>query len=205
MDRTLYLAFLALSFGLIIVPGPNVLVIVSTSITHGAKRGLQTVAGTSLAMAIQLTIVAIGTVWFVQLISDGLHYLKWIGVAYLLYLGLSQLKTAIRSKKPETQITASASFTRGFLVSLTNPKTLLFFSAFFPQFVTAAASYTFQIFLLSFSFLMMAVVLDSSYALLSSRLTVLAKNRYLVSFNNGFSGLLFLLASAWLAATNRSS
>lgn len=203
MDITLFLTFLVVSFGLIIVPGPNVLVIVSTSITHGTKRGLQTVAGTSLAMAIQLNVVATGTAWFVQLISDGLYYLKWIGVAYLLYLGLYHLRTALSSTKEEIKITASATFTRGFLVSLTNPKTLLFFSAFLPQFVTAAADYNFQIFLLSLSFLVMAMILDSCYALISSKLTFFVKNRYVNSYQNGFSGLLFLGASAWLAATKR--
>jgi len=137
MNTTLYLTFLVVSFGLIIVPGPNVLVIVSTSITHGTKRGLQTVAGTSFAMAIQLITVAVGTAWFVQLISNGLYYLKWVGVAYLLYLGLYHLRKVISSKQQETEIAASATFKRGFAVSLTNPKTLLFFSAFLPQFVTS--------------------------------------------------------------------
>lgn len=203
MDTTLYLTFLVVSFGLIIIPGPNVLVIVSTSIAYGARRGLHTVAGTSLAMAIQLLVVAIGTAWLIQLISNGLYYLKWAGVVYLLFLGLYHLKLSIKPNKQETKISTSASFTRGFLVSLTNPKTLLFFSAYFPQFVSTSGSFSFQILLLSFSFLILAILLDSCYALLSSKLTILAKNRYLNAFQNGFSSLLFLGASAWLAATKR--
>jgi len=205
MDITLYLTFLVVSFGLIIVPGPNVLVIVSTSITHGTKRGLQTVAGTSLAMAIQLLVVATSTAWLVQVISNGLQYLKWVGVVYLLYLALYHLKLAFSSGKYEAIDTTSATFRRGFLVSLTNPKTLFFFSAFIPQFVTSAGSYNMQIFLLSLSFLIMAIIMDSCYALLSSKLSVLAKESLLSTFRNGFSGLLYLGACAWLAVTNRSS
>lgn len=204
MDITLYFSFLIISFGLIVVPGPNVLVIVSTSIAHGKKRGLQTVAGTSLAMAVQLIVVAIGTAWFVQVISNGLHYLKWVGVAYLLYLALFHLKAALDSEKKEMKITSSVTFARGFLVSLTNPKTLFFFGAFLPQFVTSSGDYNLQIFLFSLSFLMMAMVLDSCYALLSSRLSLLVKERFLGIFQNAFSGLLYLGASVWLAATNRS-
>jgi len=200
MDTSLYLAFLLVAFGLIIVPGPNVLVIVSTSITHGKRHGLQTVAGTSLAMAIQLIVVAVSTAWFVQVISDGLQYIKWLGVVYLLYLALLHLKRSFRPEEKETTITSSVTFRRGFLVSLTNPKTLLFFSAFLPQFVTLAGSYEFQIFVLSLSFLLMAILLDSCYALLSARLTLLANKRYLNSFRNGLSGLLYLAVSAWLAA-----
>ena len=205
MDITLYLAFLFVSLGLIIIPGPNVLVIVSTSITHGIKRGLQTVAGTSLAMAIQLFVVAIGTTCFVQVISNGLYYLKWIGVAYLVYLGLFHLIASIKHKKEQVEITTSATFTRGFLVSLTNPKTLLFFSAFLPQFVSRSGNYGLHIFLLSISFLIMAVILDSWYALLSSKFALLIKNRHLNSFQNGLSGLLYLIAGAWLATLTRST
>ena len=205
MDSALYVTFLIVSFGLIIIPGPNILVIVSTSIAHGTKRGLQTVAGTSLAMAIQLLIVAIGTAGFVQLLSNGLFYLKWIGVAYLLYLGLFHIKNTFKPKKGETEVSASASFGRGFLVSLTNPKTLLFFSAFLPQFVSQTGDYGAQILLLSVSFWMMAVVLDSSYALLSSKLGLFIKTRHLNTVQNGFSGVLYLGASAWLAATKRSA
>ena len=203
MDITLYLTFLIVSFGLIIVPGPNVLVIVSTSVAHGKKRGLQTVAGTSLAMALQLLIVGMGTAWLVQLIADGLYYLKWVGVAYLLYLGLKHIKTAMKATNRSVEITASATFTRGFLVSLTNPKTMLFFSAFFPQFVSGAENYHFQILLLSSTFLILATVLDSCYALLSSKLVLLTKNGYMARMQAGFSGLLFLGAGAWLASTNR--
>ena len=204
MDIILYLTFLTVSFWLIIVPGPNVLVIVSTSIAHGRKRGLQTVAGTSFAMALQLIIVGAGTTWFVQSIADGLYYMKWLGVAYLFYLGIKHIRKAVNSTNPTVEITASATFTKGFIVSLTNPKTMFFFSAFLPQFVSSAENYHLQILLLSVSFLVMAAVLDSCYALLSSRLVRLTKNGYPARFQNGLSGLLFLVAGAWLASTNRS-
>ena len=152
MDIILYLTFLAVSFGLIIVPGPNVLVIVSTSIAHGKRRGLQTVAGTAIAMALQLIIVGVGTTWFVQAITNGLHYMKWVGVAYLIYLGVRHITKAVNSSNRVVEITASATFTRGFLVSLTNPKTMMFFSAFLPQFVSSVENYHLQILLLSISF-----------------------------------------------------
>lgn len=70
------------------------LVIISASIPHGTKCGLQTVAGTSLAMSIQLIVVAATTARLVQVITNGLHYSKWGGVVYLLYLGLYHWKEA---------------------------------------------------------------------------------------------------------------
>ena len=128
MDANLYIAFLVVSFGLIVIPGPNVLVIVSTSITHGKLHGLRTVAGTSLAMAVQLFIVAIGTAWFIQFLTEGFYILKWLGVSYLLYLGLQHLKRVATRSDPHTEPANSTSFSLGFFVSLTNPKTILFFS-----------------------------------------------------------------------------
>jgi len=204
MDITLFLTFVIVSFAVIVIPGPNVLVIVSTSIMHGKNRGLQTVAGTSLAMALQLVIVVVGTSWFIQILADGFYILKWLGVAYLLYLGLQHLKNAIFVQSSRSELTASASFSRGFFVSLTNPKTLLFFSSFLPQFVSSSENYLFQIALLSVVFLLLAVVLDSCYAILSTRLKPLLEQRNLSKLQTGFSGLLFLGASVWLAALRRA-
>ena len=76
MELTL---FLLLAFGLIILPGPNVMVIVTTSIIHRKVRGLQAVAGTSCAMIVQRLVAALGTAWFVTAASEGLKWIKWLG------------------------------------------------------------------------------------------------------------------------------
>lgn len=204
MDLTLFISFLIFSAGVIIIPGPNVLIIFSTSVKHGASRGLQTVAGTSLAMLIQLIIAGIGTSWFIQLLAEGFYILKWLGVAYLLYLGLQHLSHAISVRETETQLMASTSFKRGFIISLTNPKTILFFSAFLPQFVSATSNYFQQISILSFTFLLIAIIINSSYAILSAKLQPFLRNRNLSRIQNGFSGLLFLGACTWLATTRRA-
>lgn len=203
MDINIFLTFLILSTLVIIIPGPNVLVIVSTSLVHGKSRGLQTVVGTSFAMTIQLVIAAFSTSWFVQLLSDGFYVLKWLGVAYLVYLGFKYIKDAIKPSESSRSLTASASFTRGFVVSLTNPKTIVFFSAFLPQFVSSTEDYLQQIGVLSATFLLIAITLDSAYAVLSSKLKSLVEEKNMSRYQNGLSGLLFLGASAWLAVTRR--
>jgi len=193
------LLFILVSIGVIIVPGPNVLVIVSTCISHGRLRGLQTVAGTSTAMIVQLFIAAIGTSWFVSTLASGFFWLKWTGVLYLCYLGVNHLKSAVQ-KTEHQQISGIGSFHRGFWVSLTNPKTILFFSAFLPQFVYPSESYFSQIALLSSIFCFLAVVLDSSYALLADKLTSLLGSKFSAK-QNYLSSALYLGASATLAAT----
>ncbi len=149
MDLTLYFPFIIISIGLIVVPGPNVLVIISTSIAHGKLRGLQTVLGTSSAMIVQLVVAGIATAYFIDQITNGLVILKWLGVAYLIYLGVFNLYCGLSQNPPSKQLSAAGSFVRGFFVSLTNPKTLLFFGAFLPQFITGDNPYWPQIIILS--------------------------------------------------------
>ena len=193
------LAFTLVSIGIIIIPGPNVLVAVSTSIVHGKVRGLQTVAGTSTAMLIQLVIVALGTSWFVSTLANGFVWLKWLGVIYLFYLGVSHLLDIRNAAK--TQISAVGTFQRGFWVSLTNPKTILFFGAFLPQFTTPAISYQLQIAALSLIFLFLAMVLDSGYALLAHKLPSILKTKNLTRYQHSASGALYLCAGTMLATT----
>jgi len=193
------LAFILVSIGIIIIPGPNVLVVVSTSIAHGKVRGLQTVAGTSTAMLIQLCIAALGTSLFISTLANGFVWLKWLGVIYLLYLGVRHL-LAVRSTS-DTIISAAGTFQRGFWVSLTNPKTILFFSAFLPQFTTPDISYQLQIAVLSLIFWFLAVLLDSGYALLAHKLLSILKTKNMAKYQHGASGALYISAGTILALT----
>lgn len=203
MDTSLLLSFLMVSGALIIIPGPNVLVIVATSSTHGLGRGLQTIAGTTTAMAIQLAIAAVATAWFVQRLAYGFHILKWMGAAYLLLLALQHLKRLFVAHHVAIPLSAGGSFARGFIVSLTNPKTIVFFSAWLPQFISPSGSYNEQIIILSAMFLCLAALLDSCYALLSSRLRSLLQHKNLCRIQHGCAGLALMGASAWLAVARR--
>ena len=191
------LAFVLVSIGVLIVPGPTVLVVVSTSLSHGRTRGLQTVLGSSLAMVIQLLVAGLGTSWLVSTLTTGFFWLKWLGVCYLVYLGVQLILSS--GKQQAATVSASGSFNRGFWVTLTNPKTILFFSAFLPQFASASGSYSAQIFLLSAIFWILAVILDSGYVILSSKLSPLLKSNGLARHQGRITGSIFLGAGAVLA------
>lgn len=199
--------FVLLSAGLIIMPGPNVLAIVSTSIAYGRVRGLQTVVGTSLAMLVQLAIATAGTAWFVETLSSGFLVLKWFGVTWLLFLGLRHLRDALKQREVPP-LSALASLQRGFWISLTNPKTILFFSAFLPQFVSPESAYLPQVLFLSAIFWGMAVLSDSTYALLSSGLARWLQTGYFARSRFGrvqgaVTGVLYVGAGVTLAAANQ--
>jgi threonine/homoserine/homoserine lactone efflux protein len=203
MDLPVYVAFMAVSAAFIVLPGPNIVVIVSTGLTRGRARALQTVAGTSAAMAIQLALVAVGTSWFVQRISDGFTVLKWLGATWLVLLALNHFRRSLRADKDDGHVAAVTSFITGFITSLTNPKTILFFSAFLPQFVVPTHGYAYQITVLSVSFLLLAIVIDSTYAVASARVWQRLDRARSPALHHRFSAALYLIAGTWLAMLRR--
>jgi threonine/homoserine/homoserine lactone efflux protein len=176
MHIELYFAFVLTTVILILIPGPNVALIVANSVAHGSKYGLLTVAGTSSAMVIQLALTGLGMSELMGNLAHLFECLRWVGVAYLVYLGIQHwMATPVDlTQTPPQAKSVRAIYLRGFLVSLTNPKTLFFFGAFFPQFlVPTSRNAGGQMFLLSITFLTLAIILDSTWAILAGRLRAL--------------------------------
>jgi homoserine/homoserine lactone efflux protein len=171
MHVPLYLGFVLASTILILIPGPNVSLIVANAIAYGTRYGLLTVAGTSSAIVVQLALATLGLTATLDMLAGAFEWIRWIGVAYLLYLGVRQWAAApvdlTRTRPQPRSIRAIA--LRGFLISLTNPKTLLFYGAFFPQFLSPDAPIGPQVLLLSITFLGIAAALDTGWALLAGR------------------------------------
>jgi len=204
MDTTLYISFMLVSAGFILLPGPNVLLIVATSISSGRWRGLQTVMGTTSAMAIQLFVAAAGTVWLASFLAESLIWIKWAGVVYLFYLGCKHLLALSDSGVTQAApVSGTAIYWRGFFISLLNPKTILFFGAFLPQFVAADYPVAPQMAVLSVSFLLLAAVLDSMYAVAASVVSSAINRPAVQRWREGVTGLLFLGASFGLAMSRR--
>lgn len=204
MSLHLYAAFVAAVTILMLIPGPNVALIVANSLAHGARYGLVTVAGTSAAMVVQLGLTALGMTAALDALAQGFEILRWLGVAYLVFLGLRvwRARPIALAHTPPDPAAARAMFLRGFLVSLTNPKTLLFYAAFLPQFVDASQSIGRQLAILSVTFVGLALVLDSGWALLAARLRAVldVRGRWL----NRLAGGLLMGAGLGLALARRA-
>ncbi|HEX4768381.1 MAG TPA: LysE family translocator [Lichenihabitans sp.] len=204
MSLVSYLAFVAASAVLIATPGPNVALIVGTSIRHGRAAGLATVIGTSAAMVVQLAATVFGLSVAILSAAHLFGLLRWAGVAYLLGLGLR----ALLGWPESPDVIAAApdlgrAVGRGFAVSLTNPKTLLFYGAFLPQFVDRSGWVTGQLLLLSATFLVLAATLDTGWALLAHQ----ARGLLLVrpGWHERISGACLITAAAGLALTHEKS
>jgi homoserine/homoserine lactone efflux protein len=204
MSLELYFAFVAATAILILIPGPSVSLIVANSVAHGPRFGLVTVAGTASAVVIQLILTVAGMTTFLSIMANWFEWLRWIGVVYLVYLGIRAWRAPavdLTKAKPQPR-SARGIYLRGFLVSLSNPKTLLFYGAFFPQFVSVGGDLTAQLVLLAATFLIIEVSLDSCWALLAGRFrAALAVNGKL---RNRVTGGLLIGAGAGLALARRS-
>ncbi len=202
MPPDLYLGFVAATFVLILIPGPNVALIVANSVAHGTRYGLVTVAGTSVALTIQLVLTVAGLSAMLSLMASWFEVLRWIGVAYLAWLAVRAWRapaTDLAQTAPEPRAVRVIAL-RGFLVALTNPKTLLFVGAFLPQFVSPDAAPLGQLVLLAATFLVLAIGGDAVWAALAGRArVVLARGRW----RNRLTGGLLMGAGVGLALARR--
>src|ERR1700755_1407718 len=175
MPIELYLAFIAATVILMVIPGPNVALIVANSVAHGTRFGLLTVAATSSAVVVHLSLTVIGATAILSVLAASFDWLRWAGVAYLVWLGIAAWRAPVDDlAKTRPQVRSGrVIFARGLLVGLTNPKTLLFYGAFFPQFVTPGPEAGRQLLRLAVTFLVVAIVCDSGWAVLTGRLRAL--------------------------------
>ena len=122
---------------LVAIPGPNMALIVANSLRLGLREGAVTVFGTTLGVALQLGLVVLGMVAVIEFAAEVLAWIRWAGVAYLVFLGI---RTWRRPADDLGSIDAKpAVFWRACMIAAINPKTLLFSAAFLPQFLPAGA------------------------------------------------------------------
>jgi threonine/homoserine/homoserine lactone efflux protein len=170
MSFQLYLAFVASCFIAAIIPGPTTTLIVANSLRHGVRAGLLNAAGTQLGCGAMLALVLLGLATVIASMGHWFDWLRLAGAAYLIYLGWklirasNDLDSGVAPRQPR-----GGFFMQGCLVSLSNPKQLLFFGAFLPQFINPTGNYTAQIALLGVTALICGGISDSSFALLSGR------------------------------------
>jgi threonine/homoserine/homoserine lactone efflux protein len=140
------------------------------------------------------------------LLAEWFEWLRWAGVAYLVYLGLRQWRAApvALGDVAAPRVSRARLYWTGVIVNATNPKTLFFYAAFFPQFLDPAAAHGPQIALLCVTFLVVQTLLDGSYALLGGRLRPWLVSRARARLRNRITGSLLMGAGLGLALARRS-
>jgi len=195
----LYIAYVAACVVIVIVPGPTVTLIVANSLTHGTRAGLINVAGTQFALAVLIGIVGLGMASIVATMGWWFDWVRLIGAAYLVWLGIKLMRSsgALGEIMPPPQ-PRGGFFWQGFLVLLSNPKALLLFGAFIPQFVDTKQDYFGQVLFLGATFMAVATVFDGCYALLAGRARNLLSRKRVHLLARG-SGICLIGGGIWLA------
>ena len=169
-----WLAFLVASILFIQVPGPSLLFTIGRALTVGRHDALLSVVGNALGLVTQVAFVALGLGAIVAASAAAYTALKLVGAAYVVWLGVQAIRHRGEARaalaQPEGAPSARGHAVRtGFVVGLTNPKSIVFFAAFLPQFTNDAAPAGVQIAVLGLVFGAMAVCSDSLWALGASR------------------------------------
>ncbi|KAB2850135.1 MAG: LysE family translocator [Hyphomicrobiaceae bacterium] len=206
LSLEVFAAFLAASVLLAITPGPTMSLVIANSTAFGVRAGLLTVAGNGVGLSILMAIVTLGLSSVMLLLAEWFDWVRFLGAAYLVWLGGNRLWTAFG---PHSDLAmpapknASRWFWQGLAVALSNPKVLLFLGAFLPQFVDTGRPAVPQLVMLSVTFVATLAGVDAGYAALIGRARLMLKSRWQRTMD-GASGLVLLLAAAWLAIQRRA-
>jgi homoserine/homoserine lactone efflux protein len=203
MSLELYAAYLVACLVIVIVPGPTVTLIIANSIRHGTRAGLLNMLGTQVGLAVMIGVVGIGLTSLIEAMGHWFDWLRLAGAAYLVWLGWKMIRSSGEGDGTTAPRPPRGGFlVQGVLVALSNPKTLLFFGAFFPQFIDPARDYGLQIAIMGLTAMLFAVLSDSAYAIASGRAgrALSAKRVRLLS---RLSGGFLIGGGLWLAFARR--
>ncbi|MEQ8248524.1 MAG: LysE family translocator [Alphaproteobacteria bacterium] len=199
-----YAAFLVATVVLMLIPGPSVMLAVGVSLSHGFRVGMANVVGASGAVAVQMVILALGLTPILLFAGQWFEALRWAGVAYLLYLGLTQWRRA--GVAPESTAAVRRGrrvFWHGFAVSALNPKSLLFFAAILPQFLDPARSPGPQLAVMGVTLVGTALVTTTLWAYFADRARILLRTPKAWTWRDRLSGTVMIAAGIVLAVAKR--
>jgi len=202
MSLQLYLAFVAACVVLAIVPGPIVTLLIANGLRHGTRAALINIAGAQAGLAISIGIVAVGLTSMMATMGYWFDWVRFLGAAYLVWIGVKMVRAPGLdvSRRDAPPPPKGGFFLQGLVVLLSNPKMLIFFGAFIPQFVDLEKPHLPQVALLGVTFMAVAGATDAIYALLAGRArTLLSTSR--TRLVSRLSGLCMIGGGVWLALT----
>jgi len=199
MSVDLYLAYLLACFVIVIVPGPTVTLIVANSLAHGTRAGLLNVAGTQLGLAAMIAVLLLSLASLIATMAAWFDWVRIAGAGYLAWLGLKLLRGAGGLEAARGAPVPRGGFLlQGFLVIMSNPKALLVFGAFIPQFVDPTRDAVWQIGVLGMTFMAVATLCDGGYAVVTGRARALLSARRARLLSQA-SGVVLIGAAVWFA------
>jgi threonine/homoserine/homoserine lactone efflux protein len=207
MPLELWLAFAAASAVLLVIPGPTILTVISYSLAHGRRANVPLVAavalGDSTALALSLlglgALLATSAMWFTLV--------KWVGGLYLIYLGIGLLRAGVRSGElavPPAPASRWRLFANTYMVTALNPKGVIFFVAFLPQFIDPKTATDRQLWILAVTFVVMATINATLYAVFAASARRLLASPRAQRVFHVTGGSLLATAGVWALLARRT-
>jgi threonine/homoserine/homoserine lactone efflux protein len=171
MSLQVYLAFVAACIALALLPGPVVTLVIANGLRYGTRAALTNIAGVQAGLTIVIGIVAVGLTSLMATMGYWFDWVRFAGAAYLVWLGIKLIRFPVEGLTTDAPPPPPRGgfFLQGFVVLLSNPKVLVFFGAFIPQFMDMSRDHVSQVTLLGVTFMITGAITDSIYALLAGR------------------------------------
>jgi threonine/homoserine/homoserine lactone efflux protein len=187
-------AFAAATSVLLIIPGPTILLVVSYALGQGWRTALPVAVGVALGDFTAMTLSMLGIGALLAASATVFTILKWIGAAYLIYLGIKLFRAggALRTDPRTGAVSAAKMVGHAWLVTALNPKSITFFVAFLPQFLNRDADFFTQMLIFEATFLVLAFVNAFGYALVAARARSLVRNPRAIGIFNRTGGSLLI-------------
>ncbi len=179
-------------------PGPSQLLFIGGSLQHGVRRALPIMVGDLSANSIQIVIAGFGLASLIALSASAFAVLKYLGVVYLIWIGIAMIRDANRARTLQPAPSRAALFRRGFMTSAANPYAVVFFAALFPQFISLEVPVAPQVAILGLTYL----VIDGSILLAMGAFATRLVSAFGSKFEKWFgitSGVALILAAIAIA------
>ena len=203
-----WISFLITVTILVTTPGPSVLLATANSMKYGINKTLGTILGDLSANLCQILLASFGLASIVISSGELFQLIKWCGVIYLIYIGIMKItsKPTLQINKEETnERKFSKLYVEGFLMSVANPKAIVFFAALFPIFIDDSLPFLPQVVILSITFLILDGISLLIYTLFASRLKTYLENHEKIYLQNKVVGILLILSGIMLSMVNRTN
>jgi homoserine/homoserine lactone efflux protein len=209
MEFTAWLTFFAASWAISISPGPGAIASMSAGLNHGFRYGYVTIIGLVLGIWTQLLVVGVGLGALVAASATAFTVVKWLGVGYLVWLGIQQWRAPARpmvAASDSTELVSQRSLIlRAWMINVVNPKGTVFLLAVVPQFINLSAPLVPQYLTIGATLAFTDMVVMAGYTALASRvLGALKEPSHIRAMNRTFGGL-FVVAGSLLALFKRSA
>ncbi len=208
MDITLWVSFVGTVLIIGVTPGPSVLLASANSMNHGAKKTTGTILGDLSANAIQIILSSLGLASIVISSGEIFALIKWIGVGYLIYMGIMKIISipeTVTFEKRNKDKSFFKLYSEGFLMSASNPKAIVFFAALFPMFINQNMAFVPQVVILGMTYLVIDGVCLLVYVKFASRLKKYLEDKEKTHLQNKVIGTLLILSGLMLSMVRRSN